>query len=65
METKNNKRRKDITPIIDGDARPDINLNPEEKDHPIPTPADIDKANTTKNRNDSNSLENFRDARED
>lgn len=56
-------KREDITPIIDGDARPDINLNPgdEERNHPIPTPADK-KKKTTKNRVDTNSLEDFRDA---
>jgi NAD(P)H dehydrogenase (quinone) len=54
------------TPIIDGDARPDINLHPEEdqsRNHPIPTPQDQEKAKTTTNRVDTNSLEDFRDAK--
>jgi hypothetical protein len=63
----NNKRKqKQATPIVDGDARPDININPTaEKDHPISTPRDRDKGVTTKNRNDKNSLEDFRDAKQE
>lgn len=64
MEDKEETRKKQQqrTPIIDGDARPDIELNPEEKrDHPIPVPGEKDKK-TTKNRVDNNSLEDFRDA---
>ena len=60
---KENRKR---TPIIDGDARPDINIDGDEKnqpkDHPIETPEDKRKAATTSNRKDSNSLEDFRDA---
>ena len=66
MEAQENnpKKKEDITPIIDGDARPDINLHPEDKrDHPIPIPGDKEKGNTTKNRNDANSLEDYKDAR--
>ena len=52
------------TPIIDGDARPDINIDPEdasEKD----TTSEENKSKTTKNRNDRNSLEDFRDAKQE
>lgn len=56
------KNKQPQTPIIDGDARPDIDLNPE-------TPAndeaakENDSGKTTKNRVDVNSLEDFRDAK--
>ncbi len=65
MDTRENddrKKRQRQTPIIDGDARPDIDLNPEEaasdeagKEH--------NGGKTTKNRVDTNSLEDFRDAK--
>jgi hypothetical protein len=66
METRDKdfekKKKEQHTPIIDGDARPDMNINPEDnKDHPIETPTDK-KLKTTKNRNDSNSIEDYKDA---
>jgi hypothetical protein len=78
--------RKPDTPIIDGDARPDVELHPEDKTpqsiangHPIPTPEDLEnkkqkkdskdksdvdehKSQFTKNRVDTNSLEDYKDA---
>jgi hypothetical protein len=61
---RNDKKKKQAreTPIIDGDARPDINLNPEEK--PKPDVKRVkDSGKTTQNRVDKNNLEDFRDAR--
>ncbi|HLT74324.1 MAG TPA: hypothetical protein VKZ68_04540 [Ohtaekwangia sp.] len=57
------KQRERQTPIIDGDARPDINLNPEDTPEKEKA-AQKDKGKTTKNRVDTNSLEDFRDAKE-
>lgn len=61
------KERQKKTPIIDGDARPDLNVLGDEKeprDHPIETPRDREKQSaTTKNRNDTNSLEDYKDAK--
>jgi hypothetical protein len=66
METRENeeqrKERERRTPIIDGDARPDINLNPEEFEGDEEAKLN-DRAKTTKNRVDKNSLEDFRDAK--
>ena len=61
-KTESEKERAKQTPIIDGDARPDIDLNPEDKpkDNIIPIP---DKGKTTPNRNDANSLEDYKDER--
>lgn len=64
METREKDNEKPRTPIIDGDARPDININPEdvsEKDASSPE----NKTKTTKNRVDRNSLEDFRDAKQE
>jgi hypothetical protein len=63
METNDKKVPKEKqTPIIDGDARPDIDLDPEKKPK-----QDIiqvkEKGKTTQNRADRNSLEDFRDAK--
>ncbi len=66
METRDQDRteeKKRDTPIIDGDARPDINLNPE-SDSEKEKAAQKDRGKTTKNRADTNSLEDFRDAKE-
>ena len=67
METRDNEQeKKQPTPIVDGDARPDLNIQGDEKtsrhDHPA-TPRDKKKGATTKNRNDKNSLEDYKDAR--
>ena len=57
-----NKKKQASEPIIDGDARPDINTNPEDKPKPgIKRVKDSGK--TTQNRADKNNLEDFRDAR--
>lgn len=63
METNDNKKKQTReTPIIDGDARPDININPEDK--PKRGIKRVkDSARTTQNRADRNNLEDFRDAR--
>jgi hypothetical protein len=65
---KKGKKNQEQTPIIDGDARPDINIHGDErtaqKDHPIETPRDR-KKRTTENRKDTNSLEDFKDARQE
>ena len=67
MEKENEEiRKRRETPIIDGDARPDMNIHgdDEQRDHPIETPHDRDKKGlTTKNRNDKNSLEDYKDAK--
>jgi hypothetical protein len=62
--SKEDREKRAETPIIDGDARPDIDLHPEDKlkDHPIPTPKDNEKF--TKNRVDVNSLEDYKDSKE-
>ena len=69
-KAKEQKEREHHTPIIDGDARPDINLEPKEKvkkgAHPIPIPEDESKKEKfTRNRVDTNSLEDFRDAKQE
>jgi hypothetical protein len=70
MKTKDEEPKKRIerTPIIDGDARPDLNIHGDElgesRDHPIPIPGENKKKSaTTRNRNDKNSLEDYKDAR--
>jgi hypothetical protein len=69
MEQKDDDKRKKEkrTPIIDGDARPDMNVHGEEqneaKGHPIEIPKK--KTATTRNRNDKNSLEDYKDAKLD
>lgn len=65
MDTRANddkEKRQRQTPIIDGDARPDIDLNPEDN---VSDEAgkENDGGKTTKNRVDVNSLEDFRDAK--
>ena len=63
METSDNRRQDEKrTPIIDGDARPDIDVNAQEKSD---RPKKAEKKKTTKNRNDINSLEDFRDAKQE
>ena len=67
MENKqdDSRKKREQTPIIDGDARPDLNIHGEErktqKDHPIEIP-DKKKEGTTKNRNDKNTLEDYKDS---
>jgi hypothetical protein len=69
METRDGdkKKREKPTPIIDGDARPDLNIHGDEKDepkdHPIKTPRGKGTNPTTKNRKDTNSLEDYKDGR--
>ncbi|GEM_PF-4371691 len=61
----NDDKEKDLrprTPIIDGDARPDIDLNPEDNLNDEAA-RNKDRGKTTKNRADTNSLEDFRDAK--
>ena len=59
---------------VTGDARPDLNVHGEEreqtKEHPIPIPdkkkeVSSGKEVTTKNRNDKNSLEDYKDGKLD
>jgi len=62
------KNKNEQTPIIDGDARPDLNIHgdarEESHDHPIPIPGEKEKKpTTTRNRNDKNSLEDYKDGR--
>jgi len=64
MERRDKDNEKPRTPIIDGDARPDINLNPEEGSAEDPNSAE-NKPKNTKNRVDRNSLEDFRDAKQE
>jgi hypothetical protein len=70
MENAEEKRKQEQeqekeqqTPIIDGDARPDIDLNPGEPGSDEYARRRTDKGKTTKNRVDTNSLEDFRDAK--
>ena len=66
MRTEDNdkKNKQQRTPIIDGDARPDLDVSAEQKkDHPVKTPHDTTKGVTTKNRKDKNSLEDYKDGR--
>ena len=56
------KNKQPRTPIIDGDARPDIDLNPEDTASDEAAKKN-DRGKTTKNRVDTNSLEDFRDAK--
>jgi hypothetical protein len=64
MEEANKEtRKKNQTPIIDGDARPDINLDPEEEDkkkRERPT----EKKFESERHGDVNSLEDYKDAKE-
>jgi hypothetical protein len=66
METRDSenkdKNKQPRTPIIDGDARPDIDLNPEDAVNDEAA-RKSDRGKTTKNRVDTNSLEDFRDAK--
>ena len=74
METNNENadKREKATPIIDGDARPDMNIHGDEpeqpKDHPIEIPykknekGKAEEKVTSQNRDDKNSLEDFKDA---
>jgi hypothetical protein len=61
-ENNKDRNKQPRTPIIDGDARPDIDLNPEEPTNDEAARKN-DKGKTTKNRVDTNSLEDFRDAK--
>jgi hypothetical protein len=63
METNDRKKQREKqAPIIDGDARPDINLNPEDKPKKDIKQVE-EKGKTTHNRADRNSLENFKDGK--
>ena len=57
------EQRKKQTPIIDGDARPDSPEHNNPKEETITSIKDDKK--TTKNRVDTNSLEDFRDAKQE
>jgi hypothetical protein len=57
------EQRKKQTPIIDGDARPDTPQHDELREKQITSIKDDKK--TTKNRVDTNSLEDFRDAKQE
>lgn len=59
----NKKDPKKQTPIIDGDTRPDINLNPEDERKNPKVTAIKDSDKTTFNRQDSNTLEDFKDSK--
>lgn len=52
------RKKAEITPIIDGDARPD---QPEEKKTDRTKPAVVKKKFTSNREADVNSLENFKD----
>ena len=64
MERREKGKKEPRTPIIDGDARPDININPEDASKKESNLKE-DKSKTTKNRVDRNSLEDFRDAKQE
>jgi len=61
MKNKDKEELEKQTPIIDGDARPDIDLNPEEGKKNIASVND--KGKTTRNRVDTNSMDDFKDAK--
>jgi hypothetical protein len=60
-DKKQPKTKKDITPIIDGDARPDINLEPESKKD-SPSGKGTERKKFTPGRNDKDSMEDYKDA---
>lgn len=60
----NKTREKRETPIIDGDARPDMPLHPEEKSQgKKKRPDKKDKKFEAERSSDVNSLEDFKDAK--
>lgn len=61
----NKEREKRETPIIDGDARPDMPLHPEDKSQVIrkKRSSKQDKKFEAERSSDVNSLEDFKDAK--
>jgi hypothetical protein len=57
---KKDEKQKAKGPIIDGDTRPDQGVEPENQKRKA---IDKDNKKVTTNRNDVNSLEDFRDAK--
>jgi hypothetical protein len=58
MDKQPKKRKKDVTPITDGDTRPDQSLNPKHA-----KPENKKKTSVTENRKgDINTLEDYKDA---
>lgn len=63
MDKDERDRQKRETPIIDGDARPDINLNPEKDSEKKDRIAKKDEEKfETERSSDINSLEDYKDA---
>ena len=63
MNDDNKDREKRETPIIDGDARPDINLNPEkEAGKKTPQSQKHSEKFEAERSSDVNSLEDYKDA---
>jgi hypothetical protein len=57
MDKQQKKTKKDVTPIMDGDTRPDQSVNPNKK------PENKRKTGVTENRKgDINTLEDYKDA---
>lgn len=64
MDNDNKEREKRETPIIDGDARPDVNLHPEIELEKKNKKARKDNDEFEAERNsDINSLEDYKDAK--
>jgi hypothetical protein len=63
MDQKKNEKEKRETPIIDGDARPDMPVDPQEEKDQTPPTGSPDKQKFTSERvSDLNSLEDYKDA---
>lgn len=61
-DKKKQKEKGELTPIVDGDARPDMEVNPQEQGKEGPD-ATKEKDKFTGNRMDKNSLEDYKDAK--
>lgn len=63
QDKKEQKKKGALMPIIDGDARPDIQTDVP-SDKPLPTPEDQDEDPLTENRSgDTDTLEDYKDAK--
>jgi hypothetical protein len=63
-DKKTEKKKEDVTPIIDGDARPDKNVEPNNKERGPATKKTHDERKFTDSRSgDKNSMEDYKDAK--
>lgn len=63
MDKKQKEQEKRETPIIDGDARPDMPIDAGEKNRKKNEKPDSDKKFETERLSDTNSLEDYKDAK--